>query len=130
MKKMAIGVACLLCAGLTGCSTTKGTTVVLENRVQALENKVQVLEADVQSSVSVSPSSEMIVRSSGVTTETMSKKQIQEALKNAGYYEGEVDGKIGPRTKTAIKDFQADNGLTSDGVAGRRTKEKLIKYLQ
>jgi peptidoglycan hydrolase-like protein with peptidoglycan-binding domain len=60
----------------------------------------------------------------------MTKKQIQKALKNAGYYDGNVDGKMGPKTKTAIKEFQKSVGLKADGVAGRNTKEKLLKYLQ
>src|SRR5690242_12486772 len=46
---------------------------------------------------------------------------IQKALKNAGYYQGGVDGKIGSSTKTALKAFQRDNGLTADGVCGRQT---------
>ena len=128
MKKLVIGIACVFCAGLFGCSTTKGASGSLENRVQALESKVQVLEAE-QSSAVTTAGTDVIKVSSGATAETMTKKQIQEALKNAGYYDGNVDGKIGPRTKTAIKEFQADNDLVSDGVAGRKTKEKLLKYL-
>lgn len=122
-----LGAGLLVCAG---CSTTKGVSVSLENRVQTLENRVQVLEADVPSTAS--PSGEALVAKSvgGATVETLTKKQIQEALKNAGYYDGATDGKIGPKTKAAIMDFQKDNGLKVDGVAGRNTKEKLLKYLQ
>jgi murein L,D-transpeptidase YcbB/YkuD len=54
---------------------------------------------------------------------------IQAALKNAGYYQGNVDGKIGPATKDALKSFQRDNGLEADGVCGRRTWDKLKPYL-
>ena len=60
----------------------------------------------------------------------LSGKQIQRALKNADFYKGSVDGKIGPKTKQAIKDFQKANGLKADGLVGRRTIEKLSKYLQ
>jgi N-acetylmuramoyl-L-alanine amidase len=59
----------------------------------------------------------------------MSKKDIQKALKNAGYYDGPVDGKIGPKTRAAIKAFQGDKGLKEDGIPGSQTKEKLAKYL-
>src|SRR3989338_3212643 len=34
-------------------------------------------------------------------------QQIQEALKNAGLYDGKIDGDIGPRTKKAIEEFQS-----------------------
>ena len=54
---------------------------------------------------------------------------IQQALKNAGYYKGSLDGKIGSTTKQAVKSFQNDHGLTSDGVVGRQTWSKLKVYL-
>ncbi len=59
-----------------------------------------------------------------------SKKEIQQALKNAGVYQGPVDGKIGPVTRDAVKAFQRTNGLKADGVVGRQTWEKLSAYLQ
>ena len=54
---------------------------------------------------------------------------IQQALKNAGYYQGNLDGKIGSETKDAVKSFQKDHGLEADGVIGRRTWDKLKGYL-
>ena len=60
---------------------------------------------------------------------TLPSVQIQQALKNAGYYQGSLDGKIGPATRAAIKAFQADNGLGTDGVCGRKTWAKLKAYL-
>jgi len=54
---------------------------------------------------------------------------IQKALKKAGYYNGALDGKIGPATRDAIRAFQRDNGLTADGVCGRQTWAKLKSYL-
>jgi len=57
-----------------------------------------------------------------------SVKDIQFALKNAGFYNGALDGKSGPRTKVAIKDFQRENNLKVDGVAGKKTWGKLSRY--
>lgn len=54
---------------------------------------------------------------------------IQKALKKAGYYDGALDGKIGPATRDAIRAFQQDNGLKADGVCGRQTWAKLKSYL-
>ena len=59
----------------------------------------------------------------------LSLKQIQRALKSAGFYQGPIDGKIGPKTKTAIIKFQKANGLKADGVVGKRTSAELNKYL-
>ena len=54
---------------------------------------------------------------------------VQKALKSAGYYNGTIDGKIGPSTRSAIRDFQSAHGLAVDGVCGRKTWEKLKTYL-
>lgn len=55
---------------------------------------------------------------------------IQKALKKAGYYNGAIDGKVGPGTRDAIAAFQKDNGLDADGVCGRGTWAKLKSYLE
>ena len=58
-----------------------------------------------------------------------SSRDIQIALQNAGFYKGRIDGDIGPLTKTAIREFQAANGLEIDGVVGPKTWAVLSKYL-
>ncbi len=55
--------------------------------------------------------------------------EIQTALKNAGYYSGSIDGKIGPKSKKAIQDFQSANDLKVDGKVGAKTWAVLSKYL-
>ena len=55
--------------------------------------------------------------------------EIQTALKNAGFYTGTVDGKIGAKSKKAIAEFQKANGLTGDGKVGPKTWNALSKYL-
>ena len=56
-------------------------------------------------------------------------KDIQKALKNAGFYTGAIDGKIGPKTKNAIVEFQKAKGLKADGKVGPKTWAALEKYL-
>ena len=55
--------------------------------------------------------------------------EIQTALKNAGYYTEGIDGKLGPKTKKAIEDFQKANALKADGKIGPKTWSVLSKYL-
>ncbi|MFC1675215.1 peptidoglycan-binding protein, partial [Candidatus Omnitrophota bacterium] len=57
-------------------------------------------------------------------------RKIQMALKSAGLYEGKIDGKRGPKTQKAIRDFQESLGLKVDGVVGPKTWEKLSGYLK
>jgi peptidoglycan hydrolase-like protein with peptidoglycan-binding domain len=48
-------------------------------------------------------------------------RQLQRRLRSDGYYAGPVDGLYGPRTVTAVQQFQRANGLVADGVAGPQT---------
>ncbi len=52
-------------------------------------------------------------------------KSIQTKLQEKGYYNGSIDGVFGEVTKNSVAKFQSDNGLTSDGIAGAKTLEKL-----
>lgn len=56
--------------------------------------------------------------------------EIQTALKNAGYYSGPIDGKVGPMTKKAIEEFQKANNLNPDAKVGTKTWVVLSKYLE
>ncbi len=52
-------------------------------------------------------------------------KSIQLSLKNLGLYSGKVDGIFGKATKQAVIDFQRQNGLVADGIAGPKTLQAL-----
>lgn len=51
-------------------------------------------------------------------------KQWQEFLKGNGYNVGNVDGIFGNQTQIATMAYQAANGLTVDGIAGKDTLSK------
>jgi len=55
------------------------------------------------------------------TLSTSQIKNIQTKLKRWGYYTGAVDGIYGSKTTTAVKYFQRKNGLTADGIVGKKT---------
>ena len=48
-------------------------------------------------------------------------KQLQQRLKDLGYYSGDVDGQYGAGTQMAVTAFQAQHGLKADGIAGEQT---------
>ena len=52
-------------------------------------------------------------------------KKLQERLKELGYLKGSADGDFGDATENAVKNFQLQNGLTVDGVAGSSTLNKV-----
>ena len=94
---------------------TDGVPVVVEN-------------ADNSSSQAPGESAAMSNSVAGSASKPTSK-QIQQALKNAGFYNGKVDGDIGPKTKKAVQAFQSQNGLKADGKVGAKTWKALSAHL-
>jgi len=64
------------------------------------------------------------------TGEAARIRDIQLALKAAGFDPGTTDGKMGPRTKAAVRDFQLAHGLDGDGKVGQKTWSKLEPFLK
>lgn len=52
---------------------------------------------------------------------------LQLELKKLDYYHFYIDGIFGPLTFKAVKGFQRDNGLQTDGIVGPKTKKTLDK---
>ncbi len=55
------------------------------------------------------------------------RKELQVRLKSAGFYDGEIDGKIGSGSRKAIKSYQRSRGLAEDGYASKRILARLRK---
>ena len=138
-KTMKIGMGIVAVSLLAGCATS-GAKVkeseALKTRVDALETQVATLSqrldetaANTQVIESGSARSNIRVKTASAKTR-LSVRQAQKALVAAGFYKGTVDGKEGPRTQKAIKEFQQAHGLKADGVIGLATSEALSRYLQ
>lgn len=54
-------------------------------------------------------------------------KELQNGLIIRGYNLGKADGDFGAKTETAVKAFQKDAGLTTDGIVGKNTRTALNK---
>lgn len=114
---------------LAGCTTT--------HRRQESQSKEPTYRSDYLQSGPQVKEEEMAASSSSLslsdTTSSLaiklSARQIQRALKNAGYYQGSIDGKIGSKTKEAIIKFQKAQGLKADGIVGKKTAAALNTYL-
>jgi len=59
------------------------------------------------------------------TAGTEQTRKVQEALKAKNYDPGPIDGRMGPKTRGALKDFQHASGLKMTGQLDRQTAEKL-----
>jgi hypothetical protein len=51
--------------------------------------------------------------------------QVQRMLANEGYYKGDIDGELGPRTHYAIRAYQRTHNLPVDGTITSRLLERM-----
>jgi murein L,D-transpeptidase YcbB/YkuD len=135
MKMLNLLVPCLGLALIGGCATYDPSRVDdLEHRVVRLEKKLGTTPetlsetAGTGTGAAVTAAGEGTGKTQIVVPDTPSKKDIQQTLKNAGYYTGEVDGKFGPQTEKAVKDFQDANNLVVDGKVGVNTWDKMRTF--
>ena len=113
---------------ILGCATTQNFP---EPEVTRLKNRIEVLESELKQTQDENLIlKEKVVDLKRAPLRMPTGRDIQIALKRAGFYKGEIDGQIGEKTKEAIKKFQAANGLNPDGAVGSRTWSTLAKYLE
>ena len=151
MRAMRILMLVGLSSVVAGCAGPGGrsTTARLQSQVNLLDERVTQLERSSFGSAATSsgessagawtapaepaptpgltPSTSSVKISSGGGIKPTTR-EIQQALKNAGFYQGTVDGKLGPVTRQAISEFQRVNGLNPDSVVGQQTWSKLSAY--
>lgn len=51
----------------------------------------------------------------------LNPRQLQKALRLAGYCPGKIDGIIGPKTRAATSEFQKAKGMRGSGIPGPKT---------
>ena len=66
---------------------------------------------------------------SPAVTPSASVKKLQQELGQLNYYEGPVDGIMGPQTSAAIQDLQRQAGLPQTGTMNAATQAALANYL-
>lgn len=144
---LCIALVALVAFVVSGCSSvpkkTKEEISGIKTRVDTLESKVGDMEskqayserATQQQAAAIEEMKSVKMENTNISTKPRGSavvgrmKDIQTCLKNAGYYDGAVDGIKGSKTRKAIKDFQKANGLTADGIVGSKTWEALSKHL-
>ncbi|MFA5410513.1 MAG: peptidoglycan-binding domain-containing protein [Candidatus Omnitrophota bacterium] len=115
---------------LSGCATGRKQK---EMEIQGLRNQVSVLEAQIQAKdEEISSLRGRMLPKSKVVGEVKFRpkaKDVQIALRNAGYNPGAIDGRMGRQTRDAIRAFQRANNLSVDGKVGKQTWSLLKEYL-
>ncbi len=138
-KRISLGFAVVVFVFLlSGCATMRKNKNLevqgLKNQVSALETQIQAKDREIEGLRNVLTNRSMVEekKAKKVIPEVKSHpntRQIQMALKNAGYEPGTIDGKMGKQTKEAIKAFQKANDLKADGRVGKQTWGLLQEYL-
>ena len=95
---------------VTGIALAAGATPHTLQRLLTVSGKA------VYAFVSTAPLYEKLSTSLSTGKEKVNVATLQRALKAAGYYTGTVDGDYGTTTKTALEDWQSDQGLSETGT--------------
>ena len=121
---------------VTGCATARPRSkdaklapvdpqvASLQNEIQAKDQQIQDLQYQIERSRDNSGAnftSSSRGKSSKIRVSGVSVSDVQTALNRAGFDPGPADGKMGKKTKAAIKAFQRAHNLTPDGVVGEKT---------
>ncbi len=143
MMNNGLKMAAFLAAGAmaAGCSSLSGARAKreaeLSTRLAALEGQITALNQRVEElgEAQAAPQTADLEGSSerqapAQSAQRLTTRQTQRALASAGFYKGPIDGKEGPRTKRAIREFQQAQGLKVDGVVGKATRQALAKHLE
>ena len=69
-----------------------------------------------------------VAGSAAVTKITI--QEAQEELERLGYGPGPIDGVMGPKTNTALKNFQSDHGLPDTGTIDEKTAELFASQIE
>ena|SRR3989338_1123109 len=137
MSKTHLQVSFLFLLGavlVSGCATTRAkhdATANLQNQVtdlqsqlQAKDQEIQDLQARLESYERALPSTSGYpkgISSSSIKVPGVSVKDVQQALLRAGFDPGPADGRMGKKTRAAVKEFQRRNNLNADGIVGEKT---------
>lgn len=127
---------------LSGCATTRPRPAQAPDataQVSTMQSQLQVKDQEIEDlrnqlgshqqalpnnfASSTSSDKDNLLRVSGVTP-----TELQKTLLRAGFDPGAVDGRLGKKTRSAVKAFQKKHHLTADGVVGEKTWKALRAY--
>ncbi len=139
MSKKLFGILSLVVLGsfvISGCATTRPRKAepapdAATQQISELQSQLQAKDQQIQDFQSQAAASQALPRTnfsdygrsgtSVIHVPGVTAIELQRALVRAGLDPGPVDGRVGKKTKAAVKKFQRKHGLTADGVVGEKT---------
>ena len=133
LKMLSFPLLALLAAG---CATTRPRPAAQDadsqSQMAAMQTQLQAKDQELQDLRSQLDSREQALTNNFASTASSDKYNIlrvpgvatvdvQKALLGAGFDPGPLDGRLGRKTRAAVKAFQKKNHLTADGVIGEKT---------
>ncbi len=126
-----------LVAMVGGCATAKKSAQIQDLEMQVSDLQLQLQQRD-ERIHSLESELTGVQQKSSKKNEILSKadfakpdtRSVQKALKAVGFYDGLVDGKLGPKTQAAVREFQKSGGLKEDGVVGRQTWAEMSEHIE
>jgi peptidoglycan hydrolase-like protein with peptidoglycan-binding domain len=133
-----LGLAAVGIFTLSGCATMSKNDGLsnqgLRNKISALEAQLSEKDNEInslkESMAKSDQGANLGAQNASEVKQRVDVKQIQTALKNAGYFQDALDGKMGKKTRLAVKEFQKVNNLHADGKVGKNTWMVLKEYLE
>lgn len=138
MKNPFLGPLAFFCAVILfsgGCATTRAKkpepadltnqVAVLQGQLAAKDQEIQDLKYQIDGfnrSLETLPAKNFKpAKGSIIHVPDVTPRDLQNALARAGFDPGPVDGRIGKKTKAAVKQFQRKKHLRADGLVGEKT---------
>ena len=134
----------LLLLTVAGCATTHGhemSAQELRGRVLHLENLSEqrdqelaqlreelTTERDARQALEQRLGGASGAGSAKAAGGSLTIREVQQALQRAGFDPGTIDGRMGRKTREALRHFQQAQGLVADGRIGPQTIAKLKAY--
>ena len=134
----------VLVFSLAGCATFRKTNTLesqgLKNQVSVMQSQIQSKDEEINSLKEELAKAQETSRPSETEESKMKREgsdsvthpsviQIQTALKNASFDPGVIDGKMGQKTREAVRAFQKANHLKVNGKVNKKTWSLLKEYL-
>lgn len=111
-------------------TTAPSTSDKIEDKAERAKDKTETktestMDKVKEKAVETKDKAANTMKKAAAKNEQANVRAAQQALRDQGFDPGPVDGRMGPRTSSAIRDYQTKQGLTATGQLDDATIDKL-----